>query len=103
MKQAFDNTAREAIGLGLIAGTRATLATTIAAHFLSRRPTASLAHSKLNFIQRPSVSIITKILSAAEIAGDKLPNIPDRTTPPALIARVASGGFAGALVANANS
>ncbi|HUP13844.1 MAG TPA: DUF4126 family protein [Niastella sp.] len=102
MNTAFDKTAKQALGLGLISGTRATLATTIAAHYLSRQTNKSLEKSRLGFIQRGATSVVTKVITAAEMAGDKLPNIPDRTIPPALFARVASGALSGAIVATAN-
>jgi len=102
MKKTFDKTALQALGLGLVSGTRATLATTIASHFLSRKTNKGLKKSRLRFIQRGTTAIITKVLTAAEIAGDKLPNVPDRTVPAGLLARVGSGGLAGAIVARAN-
>src|SRR3954451_10592421 len=102
MEKTFDKTTLEALGLGLISGTRATLATTIVAHYLSRQTNKSLEKSRLGFIQRGATAIITKVLTAAEIAGDKIPNVPDRTVPASLLARVGSGGLAGAIVARAN-
>ncbi|WP_334826361.1 hypothetical protein [Nostoc sp.] len=39
----------------------------------------------------------------AELIGDMLPQIPSRTSPPALIARILSGGIVGWLVTGANS
>jgi uncharacterized membrane protein len=46
----------------------------------------------------PAVAILT-LLAAIELVADKLPNIPNRTSPPGLLARMLSGGFAGACVA----
>src|SRR3954469_15294262 len=102
MNTAIDKTVIQALGLGLISGTRATLATTIAAHYLSRQTNKNLERSRLGFIQRGATSVVAKVLTAAEIAGDKLPNVPDRTIPAALLARVASGALSGAIVAKAN-
>ncbi|MEO8260587.1 MAG: DUF4126 family protein [Acidobacteriota bacterium] len=45
----------------------------------------------------PAVCVLT-LLAAAELVADKLPNTPNRTSPPGLIARIVSGGFAGACV-----
>ena len=46
----------------------------------------------------PAVAILT-LLAAVELVADKVPGIPDRTSPPGLIARVLSGGFTGMCVA----
>jgi len=46
----------------------------------------------------PAVAVFT-LLAAMELVADKLPGIPNRTSPPGLIARVLSGGFAGMCVA----
>ena len=46
----------------------------------------------------PAVSVLT-LLAAVELVADKLPGIPNRTSPPGLIARVLSGGFTGMCVA----
>lgn len=97
-----DNSLLQIIGLGIISGMRATFAPAIAAHYLSKHPNAPLSKSKLRFIQSPATAIITKLLSIAEIAGDKLPNTPDRITSPEVMARVASGAFAGAIISTFN-
>lgn len=46
----------------------------------------------------PSVVILT-VLAVAELVADKLPNTPNRTSPPGLIARAVTGGVTGACVA----
>jgi uncharacterized membrane protein len=43
--------------------------------------------------------IILSLLAIAEIIFDKLPNTPNRTAPPGLIARIVTGGLTGACVA----
>jgi uncharacterized membrane protein len=43
--------------------------------------------------------IILSLLALTEIILDKLPNTPNRTAPPGLIARIVTGGLAGACVA----
>lgn len=97
-----NNSLLQIIGLGIISGMRATFAPAIAAHYLSKESNAALSTSKLHFIQTPTAAIITKLLCAAEIAGDKLPNTPDRIIAPQVIARVASGAFTGAVISAAN-
>jgi uncharacterized membrane protein len=42
--------------------------------------------------------IILSVLALTEIVMDKLPNTPNRTAPLGLIARIVTGGFAGACV-----
>ena len=42
--------------------------------------------------------IILSLLAITEIILDKLPNTPNRTAPPGLIARIVTGGFTGACV-----
>lgn len=90
------------ISFGVISGMRTTFAPAVAAHYLSKKHNAALAKSKLNFIQLPTSAVVTKLLSVAEIIGDKLPNTPDRIVAPQVIARVASGAFAGAVISSAN-
>ena len=47
-----------------------------------------------------SVAIFS-LLAAAELVADKLPFIPNRISPPGLIARIVTGGGAGACIAAA--
>ena len=42
--------------------------------------------------------IILSLLAITEIIFDKLPNTPNRTAPPGLMARIVTGGFTGACV-----
>lgn len=92
----------KAIGLGAVAGMRATVAPTIISYFLSKHPSKALGKSKLSFLQSPVTAIITKVLTAAEIVGDKRPNGPNRIIFPQVAARVASGALAGAGLFRAN-
>jgi len=46
----------------------------------------------------PSAVIFT-LLAIAELVADKLPKTPNRTSPPGLIARIATGALSGACVA----
>src|SRR5437870_2276980 len=50
----------------------------------------------------PSVVILT-VLAVAELVADKLPNTPNRTSPPGLIARIVTGGLTGACVAESGA
>jgi len=42
--------------------------------------------------------IILSVLAITEVVFDKLPNTPNRTAPPGLIARIVTGGLTGACV-----
>ncbi len=77
MKKKEQKTLLQVIGIGVISGMRATFAPAIAAHYLSRRHNAALSKSKLHFIQSPTTAIVTKLLSAAEITGDKLSSVTE--------------------------
>jgi uncharacterized membrane protein len=50
----------------------------------------------------PAVAIFT-LLAVFELAADKLPQTPSRTSPPGLIARIVMGGLTGACVAAAGA
>jgi len=83
--------------IGFFAGLRSFTAPTIvawAAHlgWLKLEPPLSLIGSL------PSVIILT-LLAVAELVLDKLPRTPKRTAAPGLIARMVTGGIAGACVA----
>ena len=90
------------IGLGVISGMRTTFAPALLSHYLSKEDNAALSKSKLSFMQSPVAAKITKVLSAGEIVGDKLPNTPNRIVAPQVMARAASGAFAGAVICAAN-
>jgi uncharacterized membrane protein len=52
----------------------------------------------LSLIGSLPAAIILSLLAVAEIFLDKLPNTPNRTAPPGLIARIVTGGLTGACV-----
>ena len=97
-----NKTALQAIGLGAVAGMRASLAAAITSHYLSNHPNPAISRSMFRFIQLPVTAMITKIVSAVEITGDKIPGAPDRIVPPQVMARVISGAFVGATIFKAN-
>lgn len=98
-----NNAFKQAAGLGMVAGMRASIAPSVASHYLSRHKSKGLSHSKLSFIQKPLTSAFTKLLNAAELAGDKMPGTPNRIRPSQTFARVASGALVGAIIYRANS
>lgn len=98
MKRNRKNALKLALGLGAIAGMRATFAPSLASQFLNNKSFKSLAKSNLKFLQLPLSNVITKIISTGEIVGDKLPATPNRTSAPQLATRVVSGALVGATI-----
>jgi uncharacterized membrane protein len=92
-------TTRKMIGLGIVAAMRTSFAPAVLSHFLSKSPNRRLKHSRLKFIQSPTAALITKVLAAQEIVVDKLPTTPNRTGFPQILGRIASGAFAGSVIA----
>jgi uncharacterized membrane protein len=52
----------------------------------------------LSLVGSLAAVIILSLLAITELIFDKLPNTPNRTAPPGLIARIVTGGFTGACV-----
>ncbi len=84
------------LGLAVLAGMRSMSAPALLSHFLSRHPTRYLKKSSLRWLQKPAVATTLKVMAAGELVGDKMPQAPDRTAPPALLGRAASGALVGA-------
>ena len=84
------------MGLATLAGMRSMSAPAFLSHYLSRQPHTGLAKSPLRFLQKPGTATLLKALAAGEMVVDKLPGIPDRTAPPALLGRLFSGALVGA-------
>ena len=53
------------------------------------------------WVGRLSVAIVLTVLALGELAGDKMPHAPNRTSPVPLLFRVILGGLAGAIAATA--
>lgn len=87
-----------ALELGALAGIRATIPQAVASDYLSKHPDPTIALSSLKFLQSPVTAKITKLLSGAEITGDKFRDIPKRIAFPQLLARIASGSLIGAVI-----
>jgi len=92
----------QVLGLGVIAGMRSMSAPALASRYLVKDPSAALEYTHLAFLQSPQVADVLKWLAAGEMAGDKIPGIPDRITPPSLFARGLSGALVGAALFKAN-
>ncbi|GAL86691.1 hypothetical protein MYP_3921 [Sporocytophaga myxococcoides] len=98
MKRNKKKAIKLALGLGAIAGMRATFAPSLASHLLTKKSFRGSLNSGLAFLQLPASNVITKIISAGEIVGDKLPSTPNRTSAPQLITRIISGALVGATI-----
>jgi uncharacterized membrane protein len=92
----------QVVGLGVLAGMRATSAPAIASHILSHRNSGHLAKSSLDFMQSDKVAIVMKVFVAGELIGDKLPQTPNRTKPIGVLSRCLSGSLAGASIYKAS-
>jgi uncharacterized membrane protein len=88
----------KAIGLGALAGMRALTAPALLSHQLSKAEPALLENSPLRYLKSGPVALGLKLLAASELAGDKLPNMPDRTALPSLAVRAACGALVGAAI-----
>lgn len=98
MKINKNNVAKLSAGLGAVAGMRTTIAPAVVSHYLSRNPKKALAKSRLGFIQSPTASMVTKLLTAAEVVADKMPAAPNRIIFAQTLPRVLSGAFVGAVI-----
>lgn len=88
----------QVIGLGILAGMRATSAPAITSHILSHHQSKNLSNSPLGFIQSDKVAAVLKVLAIGEFVGDKLPNAADRIIIPSVITRSLSGALSGASI-----
>ncbi|WP_159452051.1 DUF4126 family protein [Hymenobacter roseosalivarius] len=87
---------RQALALGAIAGMRSMSAPATISHVLSKNKSKAIGRSPLRFLQSPTTAKVLKGVAVSEMAADKLPGMPDRTSPPVLLGRILAGGLAGA-------
>src|SRR5687767_8548861 len=88
-----------AFGIGFFAGLRSLTAPAVTA-WAAHLGWLELDHTLAWIGSVWSVAAFT-LFAVAELAADKLPGIPNRTSPPGLIARIASGALTGACIAAA--
>ena len=91
-----------ALGMGTVAGMRSMTAPALLSHFLVKSPAGELNFSPLHYLQLPKVAQGLKLAAGAELAGDKIPGVPDRTILPVISTRILSGALVGATLAMAN-
>jgi len=87
----------QALALGAIAGLRSMSAPAVATQQLLRRHSSAIAHSSFWWMDSPMLAVAFKIAAATEMAVDKWPKAPERTAPPLLAVRAASGALCGAV------
>lgn len=88
-----------ASGIGAVAGLRSLLAPAAVSQAASRRM-LRLRGPAVEFLRSERSANILAALAVAELVADKLPFTPDRTEPPSLLFRAASGALCGAAVAS---
>lgn len=86
-----------AAGLGAVAGLRGFQSLAWVARDLSRRRRPRRASRLERVFADDRVAAGLAIMAAAELAGDKLPGVPDRVAPFPLAGRALAGAVAGAL------
>lgn len=92
----------QTLGLGTLAGFRSmTAPALLSSNLLTYRPHA-LAGSPLRYLQNPLVAHGLKLLAAGEMTADKMPQMPDRITPTALLGRAGAGALVGATLYKIN-
>jgi uncharacterized membrane protein len=84
-----------AFGIGVVAGLRTFLAPAAVAWAI-RLGWLNMHGSALIFLESGVVLAILSVLAVAELIADLFPNIPKRTAPAPLAARIVSGAFCGA-------
>jgi uncharacterized membrane protein len=102
ISSALDKNITKVTALSALSGVRAFLAPAFLCYYLGKAPSSRLQQSPLRFLQSPVTATVFKVLAIAEIAGDKNPHGPNRTSPSQLIVRTASGALVGAAVSQAN-
>lgn len=86
-----------AVILGVVAGLRSHLPVALLAVAANRGEFAAGAPAPLGIL-RSRGALVALVPAAVELAADKLPTTPPRTSPPSLTVRVAIGAFVGGAV-----
>ena len=83
--------------IGLVAGLRSMTPLAAASMAVAAHPERDTGAPRL--IGKPLARAGALTMAAGELLGDKWKKAPDRTTPPGLVARLITGGIAGAALA----
>lgn len=89
-------TTLQALSLGFLAGMRSMAAPALLSNELRRHGAASDDGALVAFLTAPAVGTALTVLAAGEMVADKLPIVPPRNSPPALLGRAMSGAGVGA-------
>ena len=89
-----------ALGIGVVAGLRSFTAPAVVAWAAYLRWINLTGHWD-EWVGVLITVIVFTLLAAGELVLDKLPKTPSRTAPPSFVARLVSGGFAGAVIGSA--
>lgn len=95
--KAYSTTAKAA-GLGAIAGLRSMAAPALLSRAIRRGYVGKLQGTPFATLGFPKVSAVLQLLMIGEMAADKTPFIPSRTSAPALLGRALSGALVGAIL-----
>jgi len=93
-------TAAAAAGIGVLAGMRSLAAPATVSQRLSRDGLTHRSPAPLRAFGSRRTARALKALAVAEMGADKLPFMPDRTSPPVLAWRMLSGALCGAALAS---
>jgi len=88
-----------AAGLGAVSGLRTLQGLAWVSRDLSSRRLPRRASQLERWLAAPGVARVLAGLAAGELASDKLPGIPDRTSAPPLLGRAMAGAVVGAIAA----
>jgi uncharacterized membrane protein/uncharacterized protein (UPF0548 family) len=86
------------VGFGVLAGMRSFSAPALLSHQLSREP-AEAPEGRARVLTSRWTSRVLAVLAVGELLADKMPWVPARISPPALVGRALSGALTGAAVA----
>jgi uncharacterized membrane protein len=92
------STYTKAACLGLIAGMRTMSAPALVSGMLTATCSDELVGTPLEWFALPTTAAVFKLLAAGELIADKLPGVPARTEPGALIGRGVMGALSGSAV-----
>ncbi|MDX1673683.1 MAG: DUF4126 family protein [Longimicrobiales bacterium] len=87
-----------AAGLGAVTGLRSMSGLALASRELAERPSGDIDAFR-RWLADDTVSTVLTGLAIAELAADKLPEVPDRVDPAPLVARGVLGAAVGAIAA----
>ncbi|TGE23130.1 DUF4126 family protein [Hymenobacter metallicola] len=88
----------QTLSLGTLAGLRSLTPLAFLSNSFSKHQSEALKASPFRLLQSGAAATGLKALAAGEMVADKVPGMPDRITPTALLGRSLSGALMGAMV-----